>query len=106
MAKFSGLIGFVGTREDPPNSGIWEEFSDARQYYGDILRQGRHWEHGDSRNDDLTVNNYISIIADDFAKQNFQFIKWVEILGVKWRISSVEIEYPRIKLTLGGVWNG
>jgi len=104
MTKFSGEIGFSKTIETEP--GIYTDTIVVRKYYGDIERQGRRWEKGENVNDDLVVNNYVSIVADDFVKENIGMMKWVEFLGAKWKIQSVEIDYPRIKLTLGGVWNG
>lgn len=104
MAKFFGKIGFSKTIETAP--GVFEDLVDPREYYGDVERQGRRWENSESINDDLVVNNYVSVLADDFAYENIGNMKWVEFLGSKWKIKSVEMEYPRIKITLGGVWNG
>lgn len=104
MAKFFGKIGFSELVEEP--MGVWSDSIITRDYYGDLIREGRRWEKGESLNDDLQINNYISIVADSFIMENYQGMKWVEIAGAKWKISSVEIEYPRIKITLGGVWNG
>lgn len=104
MAKFFGNIGFSLTVEEP--RGVWIDSETEREYYGDLLREGRRWEKSNSINDDLIVNNYISIVCDSFLNENYQAIKWVEINGSKWKVVSVELEYPRIKLTLGGVWNG
>lgn len=104
MTKFFGKIGFSQTIETAP--GVFEDSVESREYYGDVERQGRRWENSESINDDLVVNNYVSVLADDFAYENIGNMKWVEFLGSKWKIKSVEIEYPRIKITLGGVWNG
>lgn len=104
MSKFSGLIGFSETTETSP--GVFTDTVVPKRYYGDVERQGRRWEKSDSVNDDLTINNYISIVADSFALENIGSMKWVSIGGSKWKVSSVEIAYPRIKITLGGVWNG
>lgn len=104
MAKFFGEIGFSITTET--SLGVFTDTIESREYYGDLERQGRRWENGESINDDLIINNYISILSDDFADKNIGNMKWVSINGVKWKIQSVEIDYPRIKITLGGVWNG
>lgn len=104
MAKFFGEIGFLKTIESSP--GVFIDSIEPKEYYGDLERQGRRWENGENVNDDLLINNYISVVADAFAYENTGAMKWVSINGTKWKIKSVEIEYPRIKLTLGGVWNG
>ena len=105
MAKFSGLIGYVMTVETSPD--IWETVETARRYRGDIVRNQRRWEvTADHINEDLTVTNEISIIADKFATENLNAIKWVEVYGSKWRVNSITLNYPRINLTIGGVYNG
>ena len=104
MAKFFGLIGFSKLVETSP--GVWQPEEEARPYYGDLVREGRRWENAQKINDDFVINNYVSIVADTFAYENYSIMKWVEVYNTKWEIQSAEIEYPRIKLTLGGVWNG
>ena len=103
MAKFFGEIGFAKTENS--GKGIYENTIVSREYYGDIEREGRRWENSESINDDLIINNYISIVADNFAVENMGQMVWVAISGTKWKIRSVELAYPRIKLTLGGTWN-
>lgn len=106
MARFSGIVGFSRTVEEPPNSGIWVEVAYDHPVFGDFVREGRRWEKSEQANDNLVINNYVSVVLDKFMKEHCQYVKWVEIEGSKWKVSSVEIEYPRIKLTLGGRWNG
>ena len=57
-------------------------------------------------NDNVVISNQISIIADPFAMSNFHNIKYVEYMGTRWKITSVDVQYPRLLLTLGGVYNG
>lgn len=105
MARFCGQIGFSTTEKTAP--GVWTDQETVPHLYrGDLIRAGRRWEKGESLNDDLIVNNYVSVVADDFLLDNLYAMKWVECLGAKWKVSSVELEYPRVKITLGGVWNG
>ena len=59
----------------------------------------------DKLNDDVNISNEISIVADPFAYQNFHAMRYVEFMGAKWKISSVEVQYPRLILTVGGVYN-
>lgn len=105
MAKFSGLIGYVQTQETSPD--IWETVETTRKYRGDLVRSQRRWESPeDHPNEDLNVSNEISIVADKFAYENLNAIKWVEVYGAKWKVNSITLNYPRINLTLGGVYNG
>ena len=101
MAKFFGTIGYAVTEEVRP--GIWKPKMAEHQYYGDLVRTSRRFEGNDKVNDDITVSNEISIVADPFAYQNFHLMKYVEYMGAKWKITNVEVQYPRLILTIGGV---
>ena len=104
MAKWFGVIGFVETKETKP--GVWKPQITERNYFGDLLQNARDLQSSDKLNDDLNVSNKISIVADEFAYQNFRSIRYVEFMGTKWKITSVEVRYPRLILTTGGVYNG
>lgn len=105
MAKWYGKIGYSETVETAP--GVWMPQDTVREYYGDVLRNSTRWTgNSDSTNDDLIVNTQISIVSDPFAIEKFYSMKWIEFMGTKWKITSVEPEFPRLKLTLGGVFNG
>ena len=104
MAKFFGTIGFVEQAETAP--GVWQDQITERKYYGDVLRNIRRTQSDNKVNDDINVLNEISIVADPFANQNFYSIRYVEFMGAKWKITNVEVQYPRLILTIGGLYNG
>lgn len=104
MAKFFGPIGFAEPAETTP--GVWEEAITERYYYGDLIRNVRRLQSSDKVNDDINVSNEVSIVADPFANENFHSMRYVEFMGAKWKITSVEVQYPRLILTMGGVYNG
>lgn len=104
MAKFYGAIGYTVTEETKP--GIWKEQITERMYFGDLIRNTRKLQSTDQLNDDINVANEVSIVADPFANENFHLMKYVEFMGAKWKITSVEVQYPRLILTVGGVYNG
>lgn len=105
MAKWFGKIGYSETVETAP--GVWMPSDTVHEYYGDVNRNSSRWSvNSDSTNDNLTVNVQISIVADPFAIENFYCMKWIEYVGTKWKITNVEPQFPRLLLTLGGVWNG
>ena len=104
MAKFYGVVGFVDTVETEP--GIWEEKVTERTYSGDLVRNSRRLQSSDSVNDSITIYNEISIIADPYAEQNFHAIRYAVFMGTKWKIESVDVQYPRLTLTMGGKYNG
>ena len=103
MAKFYGVIGYAVTKETAP--GVWTEEIAEQSYYGDLTRNMRRLQDSGDLNDDINVANEISIVADPFAYQNFHAMRYVEFMGAKWKISSVEVQYPRLILTVGGVYN-
>lgn len=106
MARFCGNVGFVITTESTTQPGVWVPEETVRKYYGEILRNNRRWGSENKINGDMTISNTFSILADDFIRSNFQYAKYIEYLGTKWIISSVEIDYPRLKIETGGLYNG
>lgn len=105
MTKWYGRVGYSETVETRP--GVWLPQDTIREYYGDVKRNATRWSgNSDTTNDDLTVNTQISIVADPFAIDKFYSMKWIEFAGTKWKITNVEPQFPRLVLTLGGVWNG
>ena len=100
MSKFYGVIGYAVTDEIRP--GVWGEKITVRNYYGDVIRNTRQYHH---LNDNLNVSNEFSIVADPFAYANFHSMRFIEYMGAKWKISNVEVQYPRLILTVGGVYN-
>lgn len=103
MAKFFGKIGFTKTEETAP--GVYREVTTERDYRGDVLRNTRKWENGEYLNDDLNVNNQISIVADAYANENFFAMRYISWMGAYWKITNVEVQRPRLILTIGGVYN-
>lgn len=104
MAKFYGKVGYGETRETAP--GVFSEAIVEKTYYGDVLRNSRRLVKGEGVNDDISVGNNISIIADPYAYEHFFAIRYVEWAGARWKVDDVEVKRPRLKLTLGGVWHG
>lgn len=106
MARFFGEVGYGESTESPSGSGVWIDSITEVQYYGDVIRNTRKLDSGESLNDDISVGNSISIVADDFAVAHFLKIKYVRWAGVLWTVTSVEVKSPRLILSLGSVYNG
>ena len=104
MAKWFGKIGFEEQVESAP--GVWTPNIIERDYYGDVIRNTRRLQTADKVNDDITISNEISIVADPYAMNSFHSMKWVEWMGAKWKAVSVDVQYPRLTISLGEVWNG
>lgn len=104
MARFYGEVGYGESVETSP--GVWEDVITEVLYFGDVIRNTRRLESGESVLDNILVNNSISIVADDKAINNFFNIKYVSWMGTLWTVSSVEVRSPRLILSLGSVYNG
>lgn len=103
MAKFYGAVGYADLVKTAP--GVWKEQITERMYSGDLVRNSRRLQSSDSLNDDITVANEISIVADPFANQNFHKMRYVSYMGAKWKITTVDVQSPRLILVTGGVYN-
>ena len=104
MTRFSGVVGFAHQEETRP--GVWTEVITERPYKGDILRASVQSRAVESLNPDLTVNNSISIVADEYASAYFPIIRFVVMAGQAWIVESVDVKRPRLVLRLGGLYNG
>ena len=104
MARYYGVVGYAETKETAP--GVWTESITERKYRGDITRNTRRLENSSQVNDNVVINNTISICADAYAYQNFFAIRYVEWMGAHWKVTNVEVQRPRLILTIGGVYNG
>lgn len=104
MAKFYGVVGYAKSEEIRP--GVWDEKITERNYYGDVLRNTRRSQSAEKTTDDINVDVQISIVSDPYAIGHSHYIRYVGFMGAKWEVSSVEPRYPRLILTLGGLYNG
>ena len=103
MPKFYGAVGYAKTVETSP--GVSVEQITERNYYGDVIRNTRRLQGTDKVNDDINVSNEISIVADPYANDHFYAIRYVVFQGAKWKVSNVDVQYPRLILSLGGLYN-
>ena len=104
MAKWYGKIGYADNVEVEP--GVWEDSIVEHSYHGDLHRNTRSLQNSGGINDNINLSNEISIVADPYASENFYKMRYVEFAGTKWKITNVEVKYPRLILSIGGVWNG
>ncbi len=106
MSRFYGAIGYSTTVETRP--GIYEETYVEKNYKGDVTQYRPRWDNNGQVNNDLNINNEISIIADQFASSNFSTMRYVIWNGQAFNINSatIDTERHRIVLSIGGVFNG
>lgn len=104
MTRFIGKIGYITTKETDPH--VYEKVTTVVPFKGDLLHTSKRDINEEKVNEDIILNHRVSLVGDQFAFENFIYIKWVEYLGVKWRVSAVEILRPRIILNMRGVYDG
>lgn len=104
MARWYGKVGYAENVEK--ELGDWTEEIVERAYYGDMIRNSRLLQNSSGLNDNINVANQISIVADPYANNHIFAMRYVDFQGAKWKISNVEVQYPRLILTVGGLWNG
>lgn len=103
MAKWYGVIGYGDTVETSP--GVWTEQITERYAKGEVIRNAITIQSTDQLNEDIKISNSISIIADPYANSNFHKIRYITYMGTKWKVTNVEVKYPRLILTIGGIYN-
>ena len=103
MAKWYGVIGYAADVELEP--GVWIEEIVEKNHYGDVNRNTRKLQNSGGVNDNVDISNEISIIADPYAVENFHRMRYAKFMGTAWKITNVEVQYPRLILSMGGVYN-
>jgi hypothetical protein len=106
MARFFGEIGYGEAVETPPDSGVWVDEIVEYSYFGDVVRNARKFQEGEQLNNNISVNNSISIVADAYANEHFFAIRYIRWAGSLWTVDDVEVQSPRLLLRLGEVYNG
>lgn len=105
MPKFCGKIGLFMQEETAP--GVWDDRIIEKKCYGETVRDNRRFQNHSQQNDDITTSNSFSIVADREAYTYFHSIKYIEYMGVKWKVEAVDgSNPPRLTLDVGGVYNG
>lgn len=105
--RFSGNVGYCTTQEGTGDrEGIWDDVVVEHHYYGDVIQNRQRWEQGMDVLDNTVLSNKVSIVADAFAWEHFSSLKYVCWMGARWKVTSIEVQRPRLILTLGGVYNG
>ena len=104
MAKFAGLVGYVTQEESVP--GVWSPVEKTVMMKGDIIRQSSSVQNDDKVNSDITLNHRVSLIGDAYAFDSYYNLKWIILNGRKWEVSSVELQRPRLIVSVGGLYNG
>lgn len=107
MGKFYGIVGFVKTEEDRNRPGVYREVVTEKPYYAEVIRSIKRLQGvPDKLNDDVAVDVQLSILCNPYLMENFSHIRFVEWMGAAWKVNSVEPQFPRLILSIGGIYNG
>jgi len=104
MARVRIVVGYAQSIETAP--GVWTDVPIEYTYYGDVIRNVNRQEKGSGTNDDLNISNQFTLIGDWEHYDNFQTMRYIRWMGALWKITSVEVQRPRLLITVGGVYNG
>ena len=104
MGKFYGEVGYVTTSETVP--GKWKVVVTEKKYAGDLTRISRIWQSGQKINDDMNISAQVSIIADPYFQDHMHEIRYIKFNGIPWEVNTIEPNYPKYTLMIGGVYNG
>lgn len=104
MDKFIGMIGFVSNVEI--EDGITEDEVTERKYRGDILKNNQRFNTTNTTSGEIKISNRFSIIADSYAFDHIADIRYLTWRGNRWIVEYIDIEYPRLVMSIGGLYNG
>lgn len=104
--RFFGAIGYGIPEEDA--YGVVTNREVEHMHMGDITKVVTRNEPAQQVNDNIRLNNSFSIVMDAFITENFQYIKYIVFLGIKWSVISAtkDPDRPRIIIEAGQVYNG
>lgn len=105
MAKFSGVIGFGVTDELVP--GVYDDVNVIEKpYYGEYKKNVRKLEGGNGVVSNFQISTVVEVYEDNYLRENLSYMKYVGFHGLRWNVESIEISYPKLILTIGGVYVG
>jgi len=104
--KFAGTVGFwINDVEVEPS--VYKSMMVEKPYTGDLIKDTRRWSDQGSRvNATFALNNKIRILADMYMNRNWPNIKFVRMGGEPFAVTSVDLDYPGVTLTIGGRYDG
>lgn len=104
--RWCGKIGYSSPVELEDQPGVWVDKIEEKTYVGDVIQSRRSWNNSNSVNGEVRLSNQISILSDPYIMGNFQNIRYAEFMGNLWCVTDITVQFPRLVLTLGGVYNG
>ena len=106
--KYYGMLGFENTQEIRPS--FYDEQPIERPYYGEIYRKTRQLNDSGYVNGEIGYQLELSILADPYLRNHMDTLRYVTLdtkeNSTKWTVTSVDpTTYPRMTLSIGGVYN-
>ena len=108
--RYCAKLGYRDTVEKLDDNGnptsIWVDVITERTYKADVISNSYRNQQAESINDNYVINVKVSMIAcDAFTISHLNSIIYCEWLGKKWKVTSVDIQRPRLIVTIGGEYN-
>lgn len=103
MARYYGKLGFA---HQTKVKGVVKDVIEEKTYKGLITRDYRSNIGAQAINDTITLSNIVSLVVDPYLEQNLTNLRYATFIGSKWKVNSIDINYPRVSLTLGSVYHG
>lgn len=104
MTRFSGAVGFGEPVEI--DEGVFDVKVTERLAFGDVVRSYRNNQDVGKLNANVNFDMAVSVVADDYLKKHLDLAVYVRWGTLYLAVTSVEMNHPRITLTMGGVWHG
>lgn len=103
MARFHGKLGYYTEEETAP--GVISDAIVERSCKGDLLQIAQSQQPTERLNDNITINNRFSVVADPYAYANISNIRYILWMDTKWKVQTVDIRRPRLIINVDGVYN-
>lgn len=107
--KWFGKIGFYITEEVVKNgigTGVFKARITEVPYRGDLIKDYRTQDNSSTgANENIHINNTVSIISDRFLDEHLMDIKYLTFKGYKFKVRAFTQVYPRLELQFGGLYN-
>lgn len=98
-----GIIAFW--KESTEELGVFKPVLELKSYKFKVIREVRSTQESNNQNGSFNILSTIELYADLYLKNNWPSIAFVEWNGTKWRVKSITPDYPKISISLGGVYN-
>lgn len=102
--RYSGKFGFAVPTETVP--GVWKDVVTERDYIGDVVQRTETFSVADSVIPQYRTTTSISVLCDGVLKESYKGLRYVEYMGENWVAASVVMQWPRIIVYIGEVYNG